>query len=96
MRVGLLQCSGSHPASASFCPTLPQSPPPGTAGPAELKGGTAVGTIVSDMTAGTCTASVAIGTATVDCLVDTTTDPAHPYIIAQLECPQGTIAIRES
>jgi hypothetical protein len=52
------------------------------------------GTIIADLSAGTCTASTAFGTGTADCLVDTTTDPSNPYIIAQFECPVGTTALQ--
>lgn len=53
-----------------------------------------MGTIIADMTAGTCTALLAQGAGTADCLVDTTTDPANPYIIAQFECPAGTTSLQ--
>ena len=68
--------------------------PVGPPGPNQLTGEVSSGTIIADMAAGTCTADLGFGTGTTDCLVDKTTDPANPYIIAQFECPVGTIALQ--
>jgi hypothetical protein len=68
--------------------------PAGPPGPNQLSGQVAFGTVIADMTTGQCDASTAQGTGITDCLVDTTTDPANPYIIAQFECPVGTTALQ--
>jgi hypothetical protein len=68
--------------------------PVGPPGPNQLTGELGVGTIIADFNAETCTASVALGAGAVDCLVDKTTDPANPYMIAQYECPAGTTALQ--
>jgi hypothetical protein len=59
-----------------------------------LTGGISVATIVADPVTGTCTADVQQPPGVADCSFDATTDPANPYIIAQLECPAGTVAIQ--
>jgi hypothetical protein len=63
-------------------------------GPNQLTGETGSGTIIADKAAGTCTASLAFGTGAVDCLVDSASNPANPYIIARIECPAGTTALQ--
>jgi hypothetical protein len=82
------------PTTPDRTPSPPNAGPVGPPGPNTLTGQVSFGTVIADMTTGLCDASTQQGTGTTDCLVDTTTDPANPYIIAQFECPVGTTALQ--
>lgn len=68
--------------------------PVGPPGPNQLFGVVSAATILADMTAGDCTASISQGDGEAACLVDKESDPANPYIIAELACPPGQIALQ--